>query len=189
MSLLPFLLPALMSLVAPAPSGCDEQAGGFCVVHAELRMTSMVTVSGRLPPEAIQRVVRLSTGRFRACYQAALARRPSLEGRVTIRFVIDPGGEVVLARDGGSDVGDERLVQCFARQFEQLTVQAPDVPVMVDYPFMLVRVKRGESHEAPPIELPLARWSSRPPGSLGWHPPSNSRWATSDAQAWVGPVR
>ena len=39
-------------------------------------------VSGRLPPEVIQRIVRQNYGRFRMCYEQGLARNPNLEGRV-----------------------------------------------------------------------------------------------------------
>ena len=40
------------------------------------------TVNGRIPPEVIQRVVRLNNGRFRGCYEAALRTNPGLAGRV-----------------------------------------------------------------------------------------------------------
>lgn len=52
-------------------------------------------VSGKLPKEAIQRVIRQSFGVIRECYEAGLARNPKLTGRIAMRFVI--------SRDGGVD--------------------------------------------------------------------------------------
>ncbi|MGC4094782.1 MAG: AgmX/PglI C-terminal domain-containing protein [Polyangiaceae bacterium] len=70
------------------------------------------TVSGRLPPEVIQRVVRQNFGRFRACYSMGLTRNPNLEGRVSARFVIGRDGAVSSVANGGSDLPDSAVVSC-----------------------------------------------------------------------------
>ncbi len=75
----------------------------------------------RIPPETIQRVVRQSFGRFRVCYEGALRRNPSLEGRVAVKFAIDPSGAVSVASDGGSDLPDEAVIDCVVRGFASLT--------------------------------------------------------------------
>ena len=49
-------------------------------------------VNGRLPPEVIQRIVRQNFGRFRLCYENGLRNNPNLQGRVTVKFVIDRSG-------------------------------------------------------------------------------------------------
>jgi hypothetical protein len=93
------------------------------------------TISGRLPTEVIQRIVRQSFGRFRACYEAGLRRNRSLEGRVAVKFVIDRTGAVVSAADGGSDIGDAIVVQCVVAAFAGLSFPAPDgSSVTVVYP-------------------------------------------------------
>src|SRR6185312_13816821 len=46
------------------------------------------SVNGRLPPEAIQRVIRQNFGRMRLCYETGLRADPGLAGRVQVRFVI-----------------------------------------------------------------------------------------------------
>jgi len=51
-------------------------------------------VSGRLPPEEIQAVVRAAYGGFRTCYEHGLRRNPQLRGDVSTRFVIDLDGSV-----------------------------------------------------------------------------------------------
>ena len=70
-------------------------------------------VNGRLMPEAIQRVVRQSFGRLRACYEAGLQRDPGLEGRVSVKFVIDREGAVTMAMPwADSTLPDQAVARC-----------------------------------------------------------------------------
>ena len=64
------------------------------------------SVSGRLPPEVIQRIVRQNFGRFRLCYENGLRNNPNLQGRVAVRFVIGREGDVIAAssRFGALDI-------------------------------------------------------------------------------------
>src|SRR5262249_1515154 len=80
--------------------GAGRMGGGHATRAPSIRMGA-TSVSGRVPPEVIQRIVRQSYGRFRACYETALRRRPGLQGRVAIRFVIDRTGAVPQASDAG----------------------------------------------------------------------------------------
>ncbi|MBI5535802.1 MAG: AgmX/PglI C-terminal domain-containing protein [Deltaproteobacteria bacterium] len=80
---------------------------------------------GRLPPETIQRIVRGSYGRYRACYQSALKYNPSLAGRVSVRFIIARDGSVAIASDAGSDLADRGAVQCVLASFRQLSFPSP----------------------------------------------------------------
>jgi hypothetical protein len=93
---------------------------------------------GRLPPEAIQRVVRSNMGRFRDCYESHLRIQPSLQGRVTTKFAIARDGSVPFAVDAGSDVPDASLVACIGRAFESLSFPPPTGGVVtVVYPLVL----------------------------------------------------
>ncbi len=95
------------------------------------------TVSGRLPPEVIQRIVRQNYGRFRMCYEQGLARNPNLEGRVAVRFVIGRDGAVSNAANGGSDLSDSGVVECVVRAYYGLSFPRPqDGIVTVVYPIM-----------------------------------------------------
>jgi hypothetical protein len=96
------------------------------------------TVSGRLPPEAVQRIVRQSFGRFRLCYEDGLRSDPQLEGRVSVKFVIDRQGGVSMAADAGSDLHDESVVSCVVRGFQALSFPAPESGIVtVIYPLVL----------------------------------------------------
>lgn len=95
--------------------------------------------NGRLPPEAIQRVVRANEGRFRMCYENALVRNPSLGGRVVVKFLIGRDGNVAAAREGeDSSFSDADARACIVRAFAGLTFPEPTGgTVNVVYPLLL----------------------------------------------------
>lgn len=95
------------------------------------------TVSGRLPKEVIQRIVRQNFGRFRLCYEKGLATNPNLEGRVSVRFVINRDGSVSNAGNGGSSLPDSGVVDCTIRGFYGLSFPKPEGGIVtVTYPIM-----------------------------------------------------
>ncbi len=81
-------------------------------------------VSGRLPPEVIQRIARRQFGRARLCYENGLRRNPALTGRVVVRFVI--GRERQRQRapaNGGSD-----LPRRGGRELRRARLHRPHLP-------------------------------------------------------------
>ena len=100
-------------------------------------------VSSRIPAELIQRVVRQSFGRFRACYENGLRGNPSLAGRVSVRFVIGRDGSVMSASNGGSDLPDAGVVSCVVAGFRGLQFpQIEDASVAtVVYPIVFAPAK------------------------------------------------
>ena len=96
-----------------------------------------VTVSGRLPPEVIQRITRQNHGRFRMCYEQGLGRNPALQGRVSARFVIGRDGSVSNVSNSGSDLPDSRVVNCVLSAFYGLAFPQPENGIVtVVYPIM-----------------------------------------------------
>lgn len=96
-----------------------------------------VSVSGRLPPEAVQRIVRQNFGRFRYCYEKALVHTPALSGRVAVRFVIGRDGAVGSVADGGSSMPDPAVVSCVVRAFYTLSFPQPEGGIVtVTYPIV-----------------------------------------------------
>ncbi len=94
-------------------------------------------VNGRLPPEAIQRAVRQNFGRFRMCYEPHLLVSPSLAGRVSVKFVIDRSGGVVVAEDNGSDLPNADVVSCTVRAFSGISFPQPEGGIVtVVYPLV-----------------------------------------------------
>lgn len=93
-------------------------------------------VSGRLPPEVIQRIVRQNFGRFRLCYESALKNNPNLQGRVVVSFVIGRDG-TVSSVGGGGDIPDAGVISCVAGQFRGLTFPQPEGGIVtVSYPIV-----------------------------------------------------
>jgi FHA domain len=117
-------------------NGRGRLGGGHQVKAPRLR-EGATSVNGRLPPEVIQRIVRQNFGRFRLCYENGMRNNPNLQGRVTVKFVIDRGGAVAMTADGGSDLPDQGVVQCVVRGFGNLSFPQPEGGVVtVVYPIM-----------------------------------------------------
>jgi hypothetical protein len=126
--------------VGPGNGGIGTGWGGTGKGHhssaPKIRSTT-TTVSGHIPAEVIQRVVRQNFGRFRSCYESGLGKNPNLTGRVTARFVIARDGSVSNAANGGSDLPDSNVVSCVISQFYGISFPAPDAGVVtVTYPIM-----------------------------------------------------
>jgi len=112
--------------------------GGSHATRAPKVRMGATTVSGRLPPEVIQRIVRQNFGRFRMCYEQGLGRNPNLQGRVAARFVIGRDGAVSNVSNGGSDLPDSGVVSCVLSAFYGLSFPQPEGGIVtVVYPIML----------------------------------------------------
>lgn len=100
--------------------------------------TGATEVRGSLSRDVIQRVIRRHINEVRACYDRALARDPSLSGRVLVRFTIDASGAVSSAEVQDSDLGDasvEACIQAAARRW-RFPEPAGGGIVIVTYPFV-----------------------------------------------------
>lgn len=118
-------------------SGHGRLAGSHRAVAPKVRMGA-TSVSGRLPPEVIQRIVRQNFGRFRLCYENGLRNNPNLQGRVSVRFVIGRDGSVSQVANGGSDLADPAAVSCIVRAFGGLSFPQPEGGIVtVVYPIIL----------------------------------------------------
>ena len=92
------------------------------------------SVSGRLPPEVIQRIVRQHFGRFRLCYEDGLRSAPELAGQVTVMFTIAEDGSVSTTSHSGS-LPDGAVASCVEKAFSALSFPAPEGgTVRVTYP-------------------------------------------------------
>lgn len=158
------------STPSPAPTtlgaGAGSRIGGTHVVKApQVRAAATSVVSGRVPPEIIQRVVRMSFGRFRACYETGLMRDPTLRGRVVTKFLINRHGEVLAATDAGSDLGDKEVIDCVARAFTSLAFPEADRgTITVVYPIVFTN-EILEQRDAMPLRAPMS--TPRAPSSSG----------------------
>ncbi len=132
---------------APRPAGPRAHR----VRAPSVRAASMCQVSGRVPPENIQHIMRQNAARLRYCYREGLSENTNLDGRVTVRFVFDGDGAVRSAQDGGSDLPDAAVIACVVNAVREMTfTPSPQRDlVTVTYPFMFRREEVG------PAERPL----------------------------------
>lgn len=128
--------PGLGSIDGSPPAASSARHLGSGPAHAPSLRQGPVTVTGRLPPEVVQRIVRQNFGRFRLCYETALRSDASMGGRVTVKFAIDRRGMVVGPADGGSDVPDKTMVACVVKAFANLAFPQPEGTVEVSYPII-----------------------------------------------------
>ena len=125
--------------------------GGAHIKPPKVRMGA-TQVTGRLPPEVVQRLVRQSFGRFRLCYEAGLRGNADLEGKVAVKFTIEKDGAVGAVSDGGSTLPDKNVTACIQRAFRALTFPEPEGggQVVVVYPILFSPGERAQ----PPAPAP-----------------------------------
>lgn len=122
---------ALTNDASDAASPVSELGGGHLTPRPRLRPGQM-TVTGRLPPDVIQRIVHHNYGRFRPCYDDGLIKNQELKGTVTTRFVIDARGLVSSSKtDPSTTLGDATVAACIARGFRELQFPPPESGVVV----------------------------------------------------------
>lgn len=128
--------PTIAEVMKMPVTTLPEERGGRRAFIPMVRMGA-TSVSGRLPPEVIQRIVRQNFGRFRLCYENGLRNNPNLMGRVSVRFVIGRDGMTSNVGNGGSDLPDMRVIQCVMRQFMNLEYPQPEGGIVtVVFPIM-----------------------------------------------------
>jgi hypothetical protein len=122
------------------------------------------TVTGSLPPEVIQRIVRTRLAQFRYCYEKALVSKPTLRGRVATRFVIGKDGSVVSAQDAGSDLKDASVKACVQSRFRTMSFPSPKGGgvVVVVYPLLF---QPGEPEAPAKKASPSRAPTSAPPAA------------------------
>jgi len=154
------------------------------VTKAPMIRMGSTHVSGRLPPEIIQRIVRQNFGRFRACYEEGLRRRgPTLTGRIATKFVIGRDGIVRDLALAESDMNDADVESCVTKAFGGLQFPVPEGGIVtVVYPIAFR--PPGSEDEAPPPRSLL-------PSPI--HPRRSSPWEGSSSTyepppllAWTG---
>lgn len=98
------------------------------------------TVSAGISPEVIRRVVLRNLPQVNRCYEQGLSTNPHAAGRVSVRFVIAPGGSVLGAAVADDTVGIPAVGECISNAVRRwnFTVPADSGPITVTYPFSLL---------------------------------------------------
>jgi hypothetical protein len=132
------------------PGGLGHGTGSVSRKAPPKITAGSTTVTGRLPPEVIQRIVRMNFGRFRLCYEQGLRKNPKLEGRVVVKFTIGKDGAVTAVSDNGSTMPDKDVTACVAKAFFGLSFPQPEGGiVVVSYPLQF-----NTADDPPPAPAP-----------------------------------
>ncbi|MGC4115857.1 MAG: AgmX/PglI C-terminal domain-containing protein [Myxococcales bacterium] len=99
-------------------------------------------VQGSLDKELIRQVIKRNIGQIRYCYETELQTKPNLSGKVPVRFVIAPNGDVQTARVAdGATLNDGNLSECILVRLRSWKFPSPKGggSVIVTYPFVLTQ--------------------------------------------------
>lgn len=94
------------------------------------------TGEGKLPRDAIQKVVRSHDAAIRSCYERALADDAELKGTVEVGFTVGLDGTVSNTSTGPrTDLPDPSVVGCVKKIFQKMEFPMPEGGVVkVSYP-------------------------------------------------------
>ena len=94
------------------------------------------TAGGCVKIDISQRI-RARAGEFRRCYEAQLIGKPTLAGKLSLRWTIGEDGKVAKAEATADTMGDPAVTSCV---LESLRTMEFDVPVkgicVIDWPFV-----------------------------------------------------
>lgn len=96
-------------------------------------------VSENYDKELVRRVIRRHINEIKFCYQRELQAQPDLNGRVIVRFVISPTGQIASSAIQESTLDNRNAEQCMIQAVQRWLFPKPlgGGIVMVSYPFVL----------------------------------------------------
>lgn len=93
-----------------ATVGPGEEAGG----------------SGILDQAKVTKTVRKRMAALRNCYEKALKKNPTLEGKIAVKFTIGTSGRVTAASATSDTLGDPSVTSCVIGKFRSFTFDKPE---------------------------------------------------------------
>jgi hypothetical protein len=115
-------------------------------------------ITGPIGPSDAARLVRAQMPRLRVCYERVRATRPTLAGRIELRFTIGRDGQVTQATASGMPDTPE-IASCVADALRQTTFPRPEGDsLQLVYPLMFV----PEPTAAPARPRPRGRTPGAP---------------------------
>lgn len=117
--------PAFLIRLAPkvAKSARELAEGDITSLRAHQVRAEEAASNDEFDREALAQALRASRRQFRECYQGALAQTPGLNGKLKLRFVIQPSGRLSDAKaTTESTLRNQALERCVLAQVRLLTV-------------------------------------------------------------------
>lgn len=79
-----------------------------------------LSITPRVDESVMRRELRWNLGAFRECYENGLRRNPVIRGRLTLSWIVNADGEVLIVVPKMNTTGDLRVERCIVRALEQL---------------------------------------------------------------------
>ncbi len=95
-------------------------------------------IEGGLDKEVIAEYIRSKLGQIRYCYERQLSAQPDLHGKVLVKFIIGPKGEVSTQSVGSTTLNNAKVEGCILRRVSKWVFPSPKggTKVKVTYPFL-----------------------------------------------------
>ena len=97
--------------------------------------TEDIDVTGQIDREAILRVIRRNQNKFQRCYQLSLNQKASIQGNLTMKWMISANGRGRNARTVNSEMNSKTLQNCVAGVLEALIFPEPPSGQIPDVKF------------------------------------------------------
>lgn len=101
-------------------------------------------IRGSIDKVVIDAVIKRHTRAIRNEYEQGLLRDPTLEGKVTIHFVIGADGKVSMAEVKSSSLGDEEVEAAIVRRFLMMRFPTADTGGIVEVNYSFVFINQRE---------------------------------------------
>ena len=82
-------------------------------------------LDGEIDPAEISRAIHTNLGKFQDCYDSALKRKDTAQGRIQLHWTITPKGKMKGMEIQDDDVGDPRFLQCLRAAIAQMPLPVP----------------------------------------------------------------
>jgi TonB family protein len=130
------------------PAAVDLGAG-----HPRERLTIIpgrTTVVGALDREVVARVIQSHQSEIKFCYESELQKDPSLAGKVSVAWTIDPTGAVVDAAVSESSMGNAAVEACLVARVRRWRFPEPQGGgvVAITYPWIFKAAGDGATEPA-----------------------------------------
>ena len=100
-------------------------------------------IMGSLSAKVIKRVIKKNYNQYKYCYEKQLVQDPTLEGKVTLKFIIAADGKVSQASVIESTIKSKSLETCMIKAAKRMVFPKPRGGgiVIVNYPFLFKAAK------------------------------------------------
>ncbi len=124
--------PPVVAPRMPVPADSSTSADGCLLsLHDKPRpprpvVAAGIQVSGRLPPQVVERMIRRHFGFFMICQETTHASGSHFSGVATVRFIIDRTGATAGRPVASSNLKDEAFLKCLENGFSLISYPSPD---------------------------------------------------------------